>query len=100
MSDEADDAPAFELNGIQERDFQAWKHHPVTKVVMRYLLDYEQQVAERGVHVLRTAVQAPDQFRLGVFQGEINTLQRIAELKFSDLIEFYPAEEEEDNDEA
>ena len=98
MSDEVD--PAYELNGIQERDFQNWKHHPVTKVVMRYLLDYEQQVAERGVHVLRTAAEAPDQFRLGVFQGEINTLARVAQLQFADLIEFYPAEEEEDDDAA
>ena len=33
-----DKAP--EIKGIQEQDLNRWRHHPVTKVVNQYLLDW------------------------------------------------------------
>ena len=91
MSDDA-----FEVNGIGEQAFNSWKHHPVTKVFVRYLLDYERQIAERAIHALRNTPTAPDPFKSGVFQGEINAYAAIAELQFAELVEFYRTEEETD----
>lgn len=91
MSDEAD-----ALNGITEADFHLWKHHPATKAFMRYLLDYEQQLAEEAVTFLRNTPVAPDPFKSGQFQGEVNAYRTIIELEFAKMVEFYPIAEEEE----
>lgn len=89
--------PKFELNGIQEDDFLRWKHHPVTKVFLRYLMDYEAQVAQKQVAILRTAVGTPDPFMLGMFNGQINAVGQMASLSFDDLVEFYPDPDQEED---
>lgn len=90
--------PIDALNGITEADFQRWKHHPATKAFMRYLLDYEQQLAEEAVTLLRNTPAAPDAFRLGYFQGEVNAYRSIIELEFQKMVEFYPIAEEESDE--
>ena len=96
MADEAD----YELNGIQEPDFQRWKYHPVTKVFVRYLLDYERQLCEKQIGMLRKVVSTPDPFTLGMFQGRINTVGELAAVEFADLVEFYGTEEEQEESDA
>lgn len=92
----ADDVPEqYELNGIAEPLFRRWKHDPVTKVVMRFLMDYERQLAEKQIALLRTATATPDAFTLGMFNGQINAVGMITELSFADMVAFYGTEEEE-----
>jgi hypothetical protein len=85
----------FELNGISGVLFQRWKHDPVTKVFMRFLMDYERQLAEKQIALLRTATATPDAFTLGTFNGQINSVGMITELSFADMVEFYGTEEED-----
>ena len=90
------DAPEqYELNGISEHLFQRWKHDPVTKIVMRFLMDYERQLAEKQIGFLRTATHTPDTFTLGTFNGQINAVGMITELSFMDMVAFYGTDEEE-----
>ena len=98
MADE--DLSDYELNGIREQDFQIWKHHPVTKVYQRFLLDYERQMAEKQIAVLRTVTQTPDAFTLGTFNGQINAVAMVTALEFSDLVAFYGTEEEQEEPDA
>ena len=91
MTDEND-----ALNDITLGDFQSWKHHPVTKVFIRFLLDYERQVAEKQIALMRSVDKTPDAFALGMFNGQINSVSMMAQLEFVDLVEFYPDPEEEE----
>lgn len=93
MSD--DKAAGWDLNGIQEQDFQLWKHHPVTKLYVRYLIDLERQLAEKQIGEMRLVTQSPDPFRMGMFQGRINVVGELATIEFSNLVDFYSTEEEE-----
>ena len=85
----------YVLNGITEADFQSWKHHPVTKVFMRYLRDYERQLAERQIAVLRTTDTMPDAFKMGHFNGWIAVVSEVVELSYQNIADFYPAEPED-----
>ena len=88
-------ADEFELNGISEALYQRWKHDPVTKLIMRFLMDYERQLAEKQIAFLRTATHTPDTFTLGTFNGQINAVGMVTQLSFADMVEFYGMDEEE-----
>ena len=85
------------LNGITEQSFNEWKHHPCTKLYMRFLKDYERQLAERQMGLLRHSGETPDPFKLGTFTGQINAVAEMAEPKFQSIVEFYPPDEEEED---
>jgi hypothetical protein len=74
---------------ISEKDFAGWKHHPVTKVLHRFLADYERQLAEKQISMMRQAHECPDAFKIGMFNGQINAVSQVAALGFEDLVAFY-----------
>ena len=92
----ADDTETYRLNDIGEQDFLVWKHHPVTKVVFRYLIDLERQLCEKQIAEMRLVDKTPDPFRLGMFQGRINTVGELAAIEFEHLMNFYPMDEPEE----
>ena len=80
---------------ITEADFQTWKHHPVTKVYLRYLLDYEQELMIKLVGILRASEAAPEPFQLGMFNGRSAATREMATLEFAHIASFYASPEED-----
>ena len=78
---------------ITEADFQNWKHNPVTKLVLRYHADVEQQWAEHQIAAMRNSAGALPDFLQGEFKGVINTRKQCAEITYQEIVEFYPADE-------
>lgn len=78
---------------ITEDDWHAWKHHPVTKVYLRYLAMYEADLTQHQVQSLRQMVTAPDPFQLGVFKGECNAVANLAALEFGVLVDAFTSQE-------
>lgn len=72
---------------LQAVEFQAWRHHPVSKVVLQYIEDYNDAV-------YRTAFDA---FVGGSLTGLMESEMRgrflawrdVSELRFESLLEFY-----------
>jgi hypothetical protein len=88
----------YVLDGITEADFQNWKHHPVTKLYIRWLKDCERQVGQVQVGKLRSSDKTPDAFTLGTFTGQINTLAEVAEPTYQSIVDFYtPPEDQEES---
>lgn len=84
------------LDGITADDFRSWKHHPVTKVYLRYLMDFERELMVKLVDVLRASEAAPDPFQLGMFNGRSSAILEMATLDFSHIAGFYTPPEQED----
>jgi hypothetical protein len=81
------------LDGISEGDFNAWKHHPVSKVYLRYLGDYRSMLLrellgrwEAGKLELETEKE---------IRGRVMTLADLVELRFESIQKFYAEEENE-----
>ena len=91
--------PKYELNGIQEADFLAWKHHPVTKVFMRFVLDWAEHLRRDQIDILRLAKDPPQPYLLGEFKGRINTLAEIADVSFEAMLIRYEEAEAKDEEE-
>jgi hypothetical protein len=82
-----------EIDGISEADFQVWKHHPVSKLYLKYLGDYRaallRELLERweaGSLVLDTEKE---------IRGRTMTLADLVELKFASIQTFYQRPEED-----
>lgn len=88
----------FVLDGITEADFQSWKHHPVTKMFLRYLRDTERQYAAHQVGGLRSTKGTPDPFELGKWTGAINAIAEMAEPTYESIVNFYTPEQQEEPD--
>lgn len=81
-------------NGISKHDLQSWRHHPVSKVVLRYLKE-KREFIERA---------ALDQWISGsielsnaqVMRGQIIELAELENLQFEALAMFYEVEKEEE----
>ena len=100
MSGQEPPEPAYELNGIQESDFQRWKHHPVSKVLFRYLMDFATTLRDRQMAEIEHSDDPMEPKKQGEYAGRIRTLRELATIEFSHLVEFYPVEGEEGDNEA
>ena len=87
----------FVLGDLSEAEFQNWKHHPVTKLMLRFYRDYEKQLGANQVGQLRSSSEAPDLFKLGVWTGSINTMHDLANPEFETVAKFYTPEETEED---
>lgn len=81
------------LDGLTDADFNVWKHHPVSKVYLKYLDDYRtmllRDVLERweaGSLTLDTEKE---------IRGRTVTLAELVELQFASIQTFYQKNEEE-----
>ncbi len=98
MSDET--AAQFSLNGITEDDFLRWKHHPVSKVLLRYLLDYAERLRQEQLIEIENAEAEMPAKKQGEYKGRIKTVTELATIAFGHLVDFYPDTEEEEDDDA
>lgn len=83
---------------ISETDYNTWKHHPVTQVLHRYLLDYAGELRrglverwEAGTLILSDEKE---------FRGRVLTCSELAELSFESIRVFYEGEKTENEAEA
>lgn len=83
------------LGDLSEADFNNWKHHPISKLVRRFLRDRERQVVEHQIAILRKSDTPLSEYATGEFKGHANALAELAELEFQHIVEFYPSDEEE-----
>jgi len=82
------------VNGIAKSDYQSWRHHPVSRVILRYLKD-KREFIERA---------ALDQWIGGsielaeskAMRGQIIELFELENMQFEALEAFYAVEKEED----
>ena len=81
------------LDGLTDADFNVWKHHPVSKVYLKYLADYRTMLLrdllarwESGALVLDTEKE---------IRGRTMTLAELGELQFASIQKFYQTSEEE-----
>lgn len=79
------------IDGLTEGDFQVWKHHPVSKLYLKYLDDYAmllgRELLDRwlaGHITLETEKE---------LRGRILTLTDLVELQFTSIEKFYQTEE-------
>lgn len=86
---------------ITEADFNAWKHHPVTKRYLQFLRDFERDTEETLIIKLRSATASPDGFELGQLTGFANAVRDMATLEYVHIAKFYytPPEEEKQEQE-
>lgn len=84
----------FVLGDLTEAEFQNWKHHPVTKVVRRYLQDLERYHCEQEIAELRNSHGSRDQHKLGEFKGYVNAIQHLYGIEHQTIFDFYPPDAE------
>jgi hypothetical protein len=88
--------PAVTIHGIVAADFDSWKHHPVTRVWLRFLADYAAELERLQVAEMRTADAPVSDFRQGEFKGRIGTVAEMAEPAFESIVQFYPQPDDAD----
>lgn len=93
------DDTAAPLNGITEADFGAWKHHPVTKVYLRYVLDYASLAKRELADGVCASESSLDQLAIGKLSGRVLAWLEMATLEYSHIVSFYAASEPEDKQE-
>ena len=75
------------LNGIEEAEYKAWRHHPVTRLVLQYLEDYRAALVKEAVGRWESGkLVLTDEHEL---RGRILVVREIGELPFSAIEEFY-----------
>lgn len=83
---------------ISKADFQLWRHHPVSKVFLKYLADKRAFVERAAIDqwVAGSLSLVADQ----TIRGQIIELYEIENLPFEAIDNFYRSEEESDGAEA
>lgn len=99
MTDAPDEqTPEPTVHGIAESDYQAWKHHPVTKLLLRYMADF------RSVLIRETT----ERWEAGSLilaeehemRARVVTLRELGELPFAAIHNFYQEGSEEEQNAA
>src|ERR1700688_3335675 len=80
------------LDQVQECQFLSWKHSPVGKLLIRYMEDFHLALKEAAWEAL--LAEGVDNKYLSELVGRARTVQEIADLPFSAIVNFYSNEEE------
>jgi hypothetical protein len=87
MSDDPAPTPSSRLHGITEGDYQSWRHHPVTELLLQYMGDFRDALVreamgqwEAGALTLATEQEA---------RARIVILRELGELPWSAIESFY-----------
>lgn len=81
-----------QLDGITKDDFQIWKHHPVSKLYLKYLEDYAALLGREFLDRWLAGHITTDTEK--ELRGRILTLTDLVELQFDSIKKFYQTEEE------
>jgi hypothetical protein len=78
---------------IDEQDYQLWRHHPVSKVVLQYIDDYRMRLREEALARWESgALQLIDDREM---RGRVLACSDIVDLQFESIRSFYEGEKTE-----
>lgn len=80
--------------GISKEDYQAWKHEQVSKVVLQFLADKQQELKAIALESWVNGSQSFSDCNQTV-RGQIIELNEIIELPFEAILAFYQDKQEE-----
>lgn len=80
------------VNGLGVEEYQAWRHHPVTKMFLAYLSDFRTSLIEEMLR--RWAAEKLQLSHEHEIRGRVEILDEMATLKFETIVEFYQKPEE------
>jgi hypothetical protein len=80
---------------ITEADFQSWKHHPVTKVYLRFVLDYAERTKLELADLVCAAESSIDPLAVGKISGRVLAWQEMATLEYAHMAGFYDRPEDD-----
>lgn len=80
--------------GVGADEFNAWKHQPVSKVLLQFLEDYATAIRREANGAIETAANPIPPFQQGEIKGRVNTLTEIATLRFEHIEDFYRESED------
>lgn len=82
------------MDDIAQQDYQRWRHHPVSAVVLRYLDDYANTLVSGVVDAFLEGSLikgAHDEAR-----GRVKLCRELSTLSWSEIRQFYGLPEEQD----
>lgn len=86
------------LQGITEPDYQVWRHHPVTKLVLQYMADFREALRRDALARWESgALTLTDEHEL---RARSNVLAELGELQFPSIANFYGEDTKEEFDAA
>ena len=83
-------------SGIGEAEFNTWKHHPVTRAYLQYLMDWREFIKGAAIEAWEggnISLAVADEAR-----GVANTLRNVAEPDFGEVVKFYESRKQEMQD--
>jgi hypothetical protein len=79
-----------DVKGVTERDFNVWKHHPVTKLFKEFLVDYRGALITRMVEQWESgALKLTDELEA---RGRVRAVQEMIDLEFGHVASMYGIE--------
>lgn len=84
------------MQQISKADYQAWRHHPVTKEFLQYLRDYRSSLHNELLERWEAGTLVGDSLIEQEIRGRSLILKEIGELEFEAMEQFYGSEVTED----
>lgn len=82
------------LQGILEPDYQSWRHHPVTRLLLQYFADQRAMLIKEAVGRWETgALTLIDEHEL---RARSLVLKELDDLPFAAIVDFYGEAGDED----
>ena len=84
-----------QVKGITRADYQQWRHHPTSKVVLQFLQDFHRILQREAWAVLETDPRLPLNVELlREMSGRAKAIEEVYNLPFESIVSFYSNEEE------
>lgn len=78
------------MNGLVKGDFDSWKHHPVSKVYLKFLEDYRTSLLNELITSFEAGVLIEKDEK--EIRGRTLILKDLIDLQFSNIQAFYGVE--------
>lgn len=75
------------LRDLSQQAFQAWRHHPVSRLVLLYLADYRDRLDLLALEAFRGGALVA--LQEGEMRGRVLTLDELVRLEWPSVCEFY-----------
>ena len=79
---------------ISREEFQEWKHHPVSKIVLQYIRDFKERAKLESLESWLNGDKSFADLSDGV-RAQINILDEVENLQFEAIEEFYQEKEQD-----
>lgn len=88
--------PEIDVKGVTQRDYNNWKHHPVTKMFREYLEDYRGAMTKRMVELWENGALKLSEEQEA--RGRMMAIREVIDLEFIHIASMYGLEEGTSND--